>query len=203
MIRLGSITPANIMLGTQQVSRVMLGAQEVWSNAPAFVLGWESPVSVSTVGDSIIATDGVLIEARNLGQTTNRTVNGVLFLGQTSRDQLNSGATVATAYQDGVIGADFEGMMDSFAYSGSIARSITLVGLQSGKTYLLQIFVSDDRNPSRTQAHSLGGYDSDSVSQAASFSMICRFVATGTTENMLITPNVAPIINGFQVRQLD
>jgi hypothetical protein len=35
MIRLGSITPANFMLGSQQVSRVMLGAQEVWANMDA------------------------------------------------------------------------------------------------------------------------------------------------------------------------
>jgi len=69
MIRLGSITPSNIMLGTQQVSRVMLGAQEVWSavsmdaDAAAYIAAVEA-----ALGSAITSTQSAAIDAFIVGE---------------------------------------------------------------------------------------------------------------------------------------
>lgn len=174
--------------------------------AAGFTLGWETPMAVSTFGDGIVSTSGTLIEAKNLGEATNRTVNGVLFTGQSTRDGLTNAFSDGSVYQDGVIGAAFEGMMDSFAWGGS-PQTITLTGLTSGKTYLFQGFVSDDRSFGATNKlyYVIQSYTSDELLENSSSSYICRFVATGTTETvtMPLTTGGFCITNGFQVRQLD
>jgi hypothetical protein len=167
-----------------------------------FTLGWETPVSISTVGDTIVETDGTLIEAKSVAALSSSTVNGVLFTNGSIAGFTDQ--RLSTLYQDGVIGAAFETMMDSYGYSGT-SGSLTLTGLTSGKTYLFQAFVSDDRafGASRNQYFTIGAYTSDTKLQNTSSSYICRFVASGTTQVVNIYSNVSLCVNGYQVRQLD
>lgn len=179
--------------------------------APAggFTLGWETPVQISTVGDSIVETSGSLIEAVNLGETTNQTVNGVLFVAALTRDGLNSGSSDSSVlYTDGGVGASFESMLDSCAwyYSGTpTARTITLSGLTSGKTYLLQVFVSDERFAGRAESLSIAGHSYGPFEFNLSQSYVCRFIAGATSATLTVTPNVYGVaqVHAFQIRQLD
>ena len=172
--------------------------------ASSYTLGWESPVAISTVGDSIVSTDGTLLEAKNTGEAVDKTVNGITFTGVATRDELNSAYFDAGNFQDGVVGAAFEGMLDSFAYDGAdTTANLTLTGLTYGVTYLLQVFVSDDRGGTVTQTMTVGAYSSTATLQSASFSAICQFVASGTTQVVGFSVDTGnPILNGFQVRAL-
>jgi hypothetical protein len=173
------------------------------SRVSGFTLGWETPVSISTVGDTIVETDGTLIEAKSVAALSSSTVNGVLFTNTTLAGFTDQRLT--TLYQNGVIGAAFETMMDSYGFISGTSGSLTLTGLTSGKTYLFQAFVSDDRafGATRNQYFTIGAYISDTKLQNTSSSYICRFVASATTQVVNLTSNVSVIINGYQVRQLD
>jgi hypothetical protein len=168
------------------------------------LLGWESPVAISTVGDTIVSTEGTMLEAVNLGEATNKTVNGVSFTGQVSKNDLAAGYYDVNNYQDGGVGTAFQEMLDSFAYDSDTSGTITLSGLTNGVTYLLQVFVTDDRGfGAVTQTMTVGAYSSTPTLQSASFSAICRFVASGTSQVVaLSTDTGVPVINGFQVRTL-
>lgn len=169
-----------------------------------FTLGWETPVDISTVGDSIVSTEGVFVSATNWGQTATRTVNGVTFTGTTVPD---AGYTVFSnigLYTKGVISAEFEGMMDIMAYSGA-TDTITLTGLTVGKTYLYQAFLADQRGAvsTRNQYYVIQGYTSDTKLHSETPSFICRFVASGTTETVTLVSNQSVVLNGQQLRILD
>jgi hypothetical protein len=179
--------------------------------ASGIQLGWETRVPIASVGDSIVATDGTLIEARQLGvSSTNRTVNGVVFSFQLSRDALDGGFSGGTVYNAGGIGADFEAMMDSFSFKNvgdQTAGNLVLIGLTASKTYILQLFIADDRGDNtrnREQQFTIGPHVSDAVKNGDQYSLICYFVASATTQTVGITvSDGAIVLNGFQVRQLD
>ena len=166
--------------------------------------GWESPISVSTVGDSIVSTEGDLVVAKNLGQASAKTVNGVTFSGVVSDGDFPTGVFLSTFYADGGVGVDFEAMMQSFSY-GSGTRTITLSGLISGREYLLQVFDSDDRAAygPRTVQHYLAGYTSAATAHNTSFSAICRFVATDVSTPFSMVNSIGDVsCNGYQLRLL-
>ena len=170
-------------------------------------LGWEDIVPISSIGDTIVSTEGTIIEARSLGDIADRTVNGVLFAAQLTRDDFIYAYGDSTLYGDGVIGAAFESMMDCFG-NALYGPTVTLTGLTSGKTYLVQVFVSDDRFAEvsdRTQTFQIGSFTSSAERNGDSYSRKCYFTASGTTQSMVVAGvnSVAAVLNGFQVRQID
>jgi hypothetical protein len=174
-------------------------------------LGWENHVHVSSIGDSIIDTKGILIVAKNgtNAGAGSKTVNGVTFTNTgTIGSKMTASYSDSAIYQDGNIGTDFEAMMDSFVYCGADPPvTFPLTGLTVGKTYLLQILNSDNRNnasfKARTQTYNVAGYTSETIANYMGYSVKCRFVASATSHNVTITFSSAPNLCGYQVRQLD
>ena len=178
---------------------------------------WEWPLQIGAVGDSVVRTDGELVEAVNLrhDQTgTIRNVNGVPFTTTAARDGL---VTTANATRDSVFtdlgtGTNFETILDAFGYLNPEA-TLMLDGLTPGRRYLAQLFVSDDRFVSGWQrgltvtggAHTAGPY-----SQGSSFALSGTFVADHSTQairlqgwnNVNMTNTHAAVLNAFQVRDL-
>jgi hypothetical protein len=175
--------------------------------AAAIQLGWQSPVAISGVGNTIVSTSGTLIAAKNAGSAADKTVNGVTFVAAASIGTSWTGYSISTMYQDGGVSADFEAVLDSISYyPPSSSGSFILSGLTAGKTYQLQVFISDDRAGlgTVTQFIVLGSYTSSSVLNATSYSRICNFVAGASTQTVTINASLGnAFINGFQVRQLD
>jgi hypothetical protein len=180
-----------------------------FTSAEALPVIWESPISVSIAGDTVVSTEGTLVPngAVNLGEATDREVNGVVFSGTISRDDLAEGAVLAALYTDGGIGTQFTGMMQSLSYAVGSA-DIVLTGLTSGKEYLLQVFMSDDRSESgygaRTQHYTIAGVTSGDPAYNTSYAMICRFQATGNTQTLTIGGGTTSHshLSAFQVRDL-
>ena len=182
---------------------------------PAITYGWEASQSIAAVGDSVVSTEGTLVEAKSLGSLTNRTVNGVTFVGATTAGSFATGGGAfvdTTLYRGGGIGAAFEGMMDCaiFSNSGNTTRNIPLANLTIGQTYLVQIFASDSRTVgigNRRQTYTLLTHTLSAQRLGDELAMICIFIATATTENIGINVDspdstVPRLINGYQVRLL-
>jgi hypothetical protein len=177
--------------------------------------GWETPLSIAAVGDAVVSTEGTLVEAKSLGAATNRTVNGVTFTGATTAGSFTSGGgafTDAALYTGGGIGATFEAMLDCaiFSATGDVTRNVPLTGLTIGQSYLVQVFAMDSRSgaiANRNQSFVVAGHTLSPVRLGDNLSLLCRFIATSTTENLginVLAPNatVPRIINGYQVRLL-
>jgi hypothetical protein len=178
--------------------------------ASAASVTWQTPIAISTVGDSIIDTSGLLVEALTFGGTTDRSVNGVLFQGQNqggvSGSSDFSGLTNSYArpdvYQDGGVGADFEGLLDSFAWRGGTPRTISFTGLTIGAAYRVQFLVSDDRPccAAEDSWFASGGAESDHVPLASSYSVIATFTANASTQTMTVDGDFSAVLNGYQIR---
>ncbi|MCG8583703.1 MAG: Ig-like domain-containing protein, partial [Pirellulales bacterium] len=177
----------------------------------------EAVEQVSVVGDSVVRTEGALIEAINLGSSKTRTVNGVTFQGKSTRDDLTDSYSRSGVYTDGGVSGSFEVLLDSFSYESGGAgnpgqATVTLTGLTAGKEYLVQLFISDDRSAmlqSRTQSYTINGVETDALENGDSYSLVVRFTATGATQDIDIQswPGVGESqssvnVNAFQVREL-
>jgi hypothetical protein len=171
-------------------------------------LGWNGEQLIADLGDGIVNTDGTLITAVCLGQTGDRTINGVTFDGQSTIGNLDAAYYNPDLYQRVGIGSDFAIMMDHLAYvDGSANGEITLTGLTIGDTYLLQVFSSDERASfnTRNQAFAIAGYTSSPMVTGNSFASICMFVASSTSHTLVISdPDGAGStqLQGFQLRKL-
>jgi len=165
----------------------------------------------------VVETQGMIVEAVNLGQTSDRTVNTVVFDGSLSRDDLISSYSNVNVYKDGNVSGAFEAMLDSLSYtSGNISNpgggNLTLTSLIPGNEYLVQLFVSDDRGAgvaTRTQNYTSGGSTTPSYENGLSYSLVGTFTAIDTTQDIDIKawPGVgqtasSAILNAFQVRDI-
>ena len=171
-------------------------------------IGWNGDRRIAVIGDSIIDTTGTLVTAVNLGETTNRTINGVTFVGQNTIGNFSSPYFTAEFYTKGGIGSEFSALMQTVSYVTSTSDgAFNLTGLVIGDTYLLQVISSDDRNTftARTQAFSVAGYTSGAMVTGNSFTSTCMFVATATTHEVVLSdPDGlgATQFQGFQLRKL-
>ena len=163
--------------------------------------GWEAPVAISAGGDATVNTDGALVEAKEAGATTNRTVNGVLFTGATLISGFASSSTLTTYYSAGNVGADFEALLDSLNFRSGGTSTVVLSGLTAGRDYLVQFFTTDMRQAGRTTTFTLGAHVV-TANQNPGSSVVCRFTATGTTQNVAITTNSTAVVSGYQVRDI-
>ena len=190
----------------------MLGFSTSGSHAALIV--WDTEVKVSTVGDTVIDTSGTLIEAFNFGETTNRTVNGVQFVGQASGingtesdwSPLTTNFSTIDLYSEGVIGGAFEGMMDSLSYGTlNSTATITLKDLSLNLNYGIQIFFSDDRSggpQSASMTYASGANTTGPLLIREGYSLTGSFVADATTQTFTITPSSGwePMASGYQLR---
>lgn len=172
-------------------------------------IGWYSPVDVDTIGDVIVSTEGALVSAYNIGENTSRTVNTVQFQGLQTIGGLNNSAVLASLYTGNGVGTGFAGIMRSLAYGTPPFSpvSIQLEGLITGHTYLLQVFMSDNRTDNnynlRTQKYIINGLESEAPIFDMSYSMICRFLATNTSHELTIQPiGTVAHLAAYQVRKL-
>jgi hypothetical protein len=175
---------------------------EATSAAPVVTLGWEAVVSIASVGDSVVSTQGTLIEAKNLGSGDTYTVNGVVFVGQTTRDDLSNYFSNAAVYADGVVSADFDSMLDSFAHSAT-DDGFNMTGLVIGQTYLFQAFCADQRSwvGDRFSTINILSYTTPSTNgKTAGYSAKCYFTASATSHYV----NIAGLayMNAFQIRRI-
>jgi hypothetical protein len=167
----------------------------------AVVVGWEAPVGIAAIGDTVINTEGILVEAVNLADgavNTPSVVNGVTFLSDFSRDGYTSAANIGGLYGGGGVGAGLLFILQSCCYG---ANPIILTGLEIGEYYLLQVLVSDERGGSSSieTILTLGDFVSSSVLVNPANSRICRFVATATTQAFSSSYD---LLAGFQTRKL-
>ena len=186
---------------------------------------WETATSVSAVGDTIISTEGSLVEAINFGESTDRVVNTVRFDGHpTGSNSPTSdfseltrgvrGTAFRALYVDGGIGAAFEGMMDSMACpmdrSPIIEKvTLTLKNLTIGDDYLVQLLVSDDRTTDLQDDEQTYTGDtgvSGPHQCGLSYSLIGRFTANTATQTINVvrggTVPREPSLNGYQLRKM-
>jgi hypothetical protein len=191
------------------------GSPEVTSNAAASNVvtgetleaeGWTDPVAVSS-GESVVFTVGSLVEAVNLGEAVNRTINGVTFVGVASRDDFESSAVISDLYLDGGLDGAFTDFMRSVAYAATegLVKTITVDGLTIGERYLVQVFLSDDRSGylgTRTQYYTVEGHVSTAPAFNTSYTMVCYFYATATSTDIVVTNTNGTLLQGFQVRLL-
>jgi hypothetical protein len=193
--------------------------------ADAASIAWNEPaIAISTVGNTIVETQGNLVEAINWDTSAiDRTVNGVTFDSQTTAQTGWNGTPVfnSSIYTDGNISGDFVRVLDSFMFgdaAGNPGTETLTLGtfnpLTAGKRYLVQLFVSDDRTvglQTRTQDYTGGANTSALYENGFSYSLTGTFIADGATQDIGVrafpgtTPDQTagtPIINAFQVRQL-
>lgn len=190
------------------------------SPADAALITWDEPaVAISTVGDTIVSTDGLLVEAINYSTSAApRTVNTVGFTAQTTGPSgWNNPFSNSSIYTGGSVGTDFAAILDSFAFGdtpGNPGTETLTLGtfnsLNVGQSYFVQLFVSDDRTTAlqnRQQDYTGGGNTSALYANGLSYSLTGTFIADAATQNISFrvfppSGSASPIINAFQVRQL-
>ena len=184
---------------------------------------WADPIAISSVGDSIVRTEGALVDAINFtpnASPASHTVNGVTFTNQTAPvpDWKEHHHFASDLYTDGGVGPDFELILDSFAYgdqapTGPNPETLSLSGLTLGNPYLVQFFVSDDRtfnNATLRTQNFAADNTSETVANGLSYSLIGVFFADAATQDVTSTGfpgghtqgTASPILNAYQLRNL-
>ena len=174
------------------------------------VYGWESPVEISTVGDSILSTEGTLVLAHNYGTSSDTiyTVNGISFdpfetseMGSFSN--FDSDINQEVRYSAGNVSADFDDALDSFSFEfDRTGAYLDYSGLTIGEDYLIQVLISNQSNPNTDLIFMqiAGESDTTGVNPNIGQSIICRFTATATTQRLSFTWR--NLVNCMQIRQL-
>ena len=173
--------------------------------AQAAVVTWEAPVPVGTVGDTVVNTTGVLVEALNFNGDT-VTVDGVTFAGMPRPVSATAYSDFSAIEQYGdnngtsslpLIGPEFDDMLStSVARSGS--QTITLDGLTLGGDYIVQFFAYCP-NTDWTQYYSSGGTQSTAAFLYTGPSQLATFTADAETLSVTIHQTYGRV-SGYQQR---
>ena len=186
-------------------------------------IAWEEAQNIGA--DSDVSTEGELLYAYN-ENNVDAEINGVMFKGFTTKDKWyvssqepdvqlsnfgdarNTGrtdfcpsftatATFSATYKNLLAGAAFR--------SYATTTTVTLLGLQPGEEYLVQIWINDNRSGVANYNMLLDGTctvgthpDGTSYGQYA----IGRFRADSVEQTISIYSATSPIINSIQVRKL-
>jgi hypothetical protein len=162
--------------------------------AQAAVMTWESPVVITTVGDSVISNEGTLITAIDFQDRYTydhhytKVINGVDFtyskstdtnpgFGDFIRDPKGIGDIVDS---NGNMNDDFVRLLKGHAYSLNADKTFDgqLRGLIEGESYLVQFLVYlSDGDPNVTQVFTSGGASTGSLNPLDGYSLVGRFVA--------------------------
>lgn len=110
--------------------------------------------------------------------------------------------THPNVYQDGGVGAEFEALLDSFAWSPRPPSAVTLTGLTVGQDYLVQFLVSDDRGCCAHEDNwfSSGGVDSEHVRYDLSYALTGTFIADSTTQLLSVEGQYSAVLGAYQLR---
>ena len=186
-------------------------------------IAWEEAQNIGA--DSDVSTEGELLYAYN-ENNVDAEINGVMFKGFTTKDKWyvsslepdvqlsnfgdarNAGrtdfcpsftatATFSAAYKNLLAGAAFR------PYAST--TTVTLLGLQPGEEYLVQVWINDNRSGVANYQMLLNGTctvgthpDGTGYGQYA----IGRFRADSTEQTISIYSATSPIINAIQARKL-
>ena len=177
---------------------------------------WSDPVSITS--DSVVSTNGVLIEAvdgtsSSTPARSNLTVNGVTFVQATApRDDFTQHYYDAAVYRGSGVSGDFAKILDDDIYSatggeGGNEAVLTLTGLTTGSIYLFQMFCCENRNSVTWSQKVRGGArTSETVTDGGNGGAIAlsgTFTATNTTQSLHFTEVAGAVWwNAFQVRTL-
>ncbi|MCF7674237.1 MAG: hypothetical protein K9N23_18650 [Akkermansiaceae bacterium] len=122
---------------------------------------WGSATTISA--DTDVSTTGTLEYAYATGNTTDATVNGVVFEASTATVNIGGGIygtddidTDFSLVNSNIFGsvsapfsslsADYQNLLDSQIHTGTNPRTVTLNNLTVGLDYLVQIWANDSRS---------------------------------------------------------
>ncbi len=188
---------------------------------PAAMIVWDEARDIGA--DADVSTEGEFVCAYN-ENGVNATVNGVLFRGYTSHGYLP-----VAANQPDILLADFgESRANTFCgsftpteslsagyrnllhggafnrYAGRTA-TVTLLGLQPGEEYLVQIWINDNRSAISPYEVLIDGIcavtNHPSGTEYGQYA-IGRFRADSTEQTISIYSGVSALLNAIQVRRL-
>lgn len=165
-------------------------------------LGWAAQRSIPGEGETVVDTLGILVSSANYGSPTSQVYNGVTFEGMNSisgwDDYDDSGlADEITLY----------GLRVNLIYAeGDPAAPIPMTDLEIGETYLLQVFMSDDRSGggfhSRTNTYTIAGHTSAPATYGPAHAVTCIFTASATTENLEVDGSGGAHLSAYQLRKI-
>jgi autotransporter-associated beta strand protein len=189
----------------------------------AATITWNTPVTIS--GDIDVATTGNLLYAYN-GANSTVSVNGVSFTGENSTTTWGSvgisisggGSANTTAYGSGSgspwssLSANYQTVLKGgdYANNASSAITVTLNSLTSGKQYLVQVWVNDNRaSTSRSETVVGGGgntvtlnYNNTTAAGGVGQYAIGTFTASATSQTFTLTGAASSQLNAIQVRDM-
>lgn len=194
--------------------------------APAAVITWGTATAISTSpgNSSDVSTTGTLVEAFNAtitGNTTNVTVNGVLF--KPTSKLLNSNVSSPPDFSSGTNGGDaaYDAILSTLDYGNGQVATITIGDgdgdsgklsaglLKPGSQYQIQVWFVDDRATFTERTMGYAGSSSGTVVNLNDQYVIGTFTANATTQTLYLdTVSSAPgdafgntQITAYQIRE--
>ena len=189
----------------------------------AATIEWEEARNIGA--DTDVSTEGELICAYN-ENGVDATVNGVLFRGYTSHGLLPVGAVEPDAQLATFGESRANTFLGAFASSASFSEpyrnllagaafnrnanttgTVTLLGLQPGEEYLVQVWINDNRSNIDIRSYTMvldGVCSVETHPENADYGQytIGRFRADSSSQVISISCTRSPIINAFQLRKL-
>lgn len=187
----------------------------------AALINWTTgPTTITSVND--ISLNGTLVHAGRWGGASQNVTRGVEVINFADRPiNSNDGSAGMTAAGEFVGGdafsapggfdANFNAVLDGFAFDGNNPNTVTLLGLIVGRQYQAQFFVSDDRAccSSRTQEWSDNiinntGNETATFSHSSSSFVIGQFTADAATQ-LFFARGVAQsqnVVNAYVLRDI-
>lgn len=191
----------------------------------AATIVWDEAQNVAA--DADVSTEGDLVCAYN-ENNVDATINGVLFKGYVSSGLLpleadepdlqlanfGTGAGEARAntflknfVSSDTLSADYANLLAGAAFNRNACSTatVTLLGLQPGEEYLVQVWMNDNRSTSDRRSTVIDGVcQVEHYSTSGSYGQwaVGRFRADSTNQVISLYSDLSPQLNAIQVRRL-